>query len=950
MSEAQYLIGIDLGTSNCAMAYIEIARGAEAPVEDFQIAQLVRPGETRVLPLLPSCIYLPGEHELTAELTRLPWDSKGVEIVGEFARWQGARVPGRLITSAKSWLCHPGVDRSAPILPWGAPPDVSKVSPLSASARLLAHMVQAWNASHLAAPMSAQDVVITVPASFDEVARTLTVQAAQAAGLEKFNLLEEPQAAFYDFTARHRNDLARVLQGIRMILVVDVGGGTSDFTLLQAGVSPEGPVLRRIAVGEHLMLGGDNMDATLSRIVEERMLGQGRRLSMTQWTQLTQVARLAKEHLLCADPKRARRRGQKAAATVESDDYILSIASEGSRLVGRTLTARLSRREAEKLVLDGFFPTCEAEATPQREGRTALQEVGLPYAQDPAITRHLCSFLRAHAMATWSAIGGAAVSGMPRPDAILLNGGVFNSGPITQRLLEVVSSWWPQAPPVPLLKYDSLDLAVARGAAFYGLARRGLGYRIGGGSAHALFVGLEKAGTKEPMALCVIPRGQEEGQVVDAGSQTFQLSLGRPVRFPLFSTASDRLERAGDVIQVSDDLHALAPTHTLLKSREAAAGTVPVHLQAMLTEIGTLELWCVSNSSSERWRLEFELRGGSSQESIVISQAVAPSFSEARQWIERIFGGKTGSSSGSVKFKGVPPKDVKQLWSALEKTLGPREAWPLSVLRELWSVLLAGAPRRRRSAEHERVFFQLMGYTLRPGFGYPLDDWRCEQSAGLFSEGVQFHNDKALWKEFWVMWRRIAGGLSPNRHQEIWNYLKPFLALRVPTRTVKHLAKPKGVQPEGTDEMARLAAGLEHLPWQEKAEVGDWMAERLLDPAQASGPWTWAIGRLGARTPIFGSVHQTVPPQKAAEWLTRLLPPEVLRLEGALFALAQLARRTGDRTRDLDEPVRAQVLSALEQQDASPSWRRMVCEVVALEAKDKARALGDTLPAGLVLP
>lgn len=931
------------------MACVELARGAEGPVLDFQIPQLMRAGETAILDLLPSCIYLPGPHELPVEAARLPWNSEPGRIVGEFARWQGARVPGRLVVSAKSWLCHPGVDRSAAILPWGALGDVPRLSPVTASALLLQHMALAWNSTHPEAPLAAQEVVLTVPASFDEVARALTVKAAHEAGFVKFNLLEEPQAAFYDFTARHRKDLAAVLERIRLVLVVDVGGGTSDFTLVQCGVSPEGTLLRRIAVGEHLMLGGDNMDAALSRLVEERILGEGRRLTMPQWTQLTQVARLAKESLLGAPPTPDPNR-KRASPGIEPDHYNVSILSEGSRLVGGTLSARIEKREAEQVVLDGFFPACGWEALPQRGGRVALREVGLPYAQDPAITRHLAAFLRAHAPAAHAALGEPAdAPRLPRPDAILLNGGVFNSVPITNRLVEVVSSWWPQAGLVPLLAHDSLDLAVARGAAFYGLARRGLGHRIGGGSAHALFVGLDKAGSEQPMALCVAPRGQEEGEVVDLGGRVFQLSVGRPVRFPLYSTASDRIEKSGDVVPVNDDLHPLAPIHTLLKGTAGTSGSVPVHLRALLTEIGTLELWCVSNSSAERWRLEFELRGEPVENGVSLTESMPSSFGEARYWVEKFFGGKAGISPARAELKGAIPKEVKQLWNTLERILGPREEWRLPILRELWSTLFAGAGRRRRSPEHERVFFQLLGYTLRPGFGYPLDDWRCEQSFKLFAEAVQFHSEKAVWKEFWVLWRRIAGGLSASRHEEIWKYLKPFLAGRVPPHPTKHLGKPKGATPESLDEMARLAAGLEHLPWQEKLELGDWVAARLLDMTKASGPWTWALGRLGARAPIYGSIHQVVPPAKATEWVARLLEPRVVRLDGAAFALAQLARLTGDRTRDLEESTRVDVLRALQLGDASPSWQRMVTEIVPLEAADKARALGDTLPVGLVL-
>jgi molecular chaperone DnaK (HSP70) len=944
MGGAKYLIGIDLGTSNCAVAYVEPERGAQAPVVDFEIPQLVRPGEVASLDLLPSCVYLPGPHETTGDNERFAWATDPGGIVGEFARWQGARVPGRLVVSSKSWLCHAGVDREAAILPWGAPADVAKLSPVAAAARLLKHIALAWNEAHPDAPLASQEVVVTVPASFDEVARALTVQAARTAGYENFRLLEEPQAAFYDFTARHRQNLGAVLEGIRLVLVVDVGGGTSDFTLVQTSETAEGPVLRRIAVGEHLMLGGDNMDAALGRLLEERMVGKGRRLTMTQWTQLTQAARAAKENLLGATPRRSRNQ-KRGAPSADGEFYTVSVASEGSRLIGGALSSRIERAEAQSAVLDGFFPACDASAIPERGGRAALQEVGLPFAHDAAITRHLAAFLRAHATAAHVALGQPGdTAGLPRPDAVLLNGGVFNSPAITKKLLKVLSSWWPDAEPLRLLAHGSLDLAVARGAAFYGLARRGLGRRIGGGAAHALYVGLETAGTEGPKALCVIPRGQAEGTPLDLGERTFRLSLGRPVRFPLYSTAADRPEKSGDVVSIGDDFHALPPIHTLLKGTGTKDGMVPVHLRAMLTEIGTLELWCVSDNSSERWRLEFELRGETPSNEVTLTESMPATFGEARASIERCFAPKAGKVPAQA-----PPKEVKQLWSSLESTLGPRDGWGLPVLRELWSALFAGAPRRRRSPEHERVFFQLLGYTLRPGFGYALDEWRCEQSAGLFAQGVNFQAEKAVWNEYWVLWRRIAGGLNPGRHEEIWAHLKPFLALRVPPKPARHLPRPKGPQPEGTDEMARLAASLEHLPWQEKLEFGEWILARLLDPEQARGPWAWALGRLGARAPIYGSIHQVIPPAPILSWITKLLEPRLRQLEGGFFALAQLARLTGDRVRDLDEATRGGVLRALESADASPSWQRMVSEVVPLAAADRARALGDTLPVGLQL-
>jgi len=927
-AEARFLVGIDLGTSNCAVASVDPALGPGAPVVDFPLTQAIRPGEVAPRPLLPSCLYLPGPHELAAGATRLPWETPEESVAGEFARWQGARVPGRLVASAKSWLCHAAVDRTAPILPWGAPAEVAKISPVEASRRLLAHILRAWDAAHPDAPLAAQEVIVTVPASFDEAARALTATAARQAGLEKFTLVEEPQAAFYDFTARHRDQLEAALAGVRLVLVVDVGGGTSDFTLVQVACGPEGPVLRRIAVGDHLMLGGDNMDAALGRRAEERMLPGGGKLTAAQWTQLTQAARLAKESLL----------GPAAPAR-----HHLSIAGEGSRLLGGTLSAQITRGEAEELILEGFFPPCGAEEGPRRAGRVALQELGLPYAPDAAVTRHLAAFLRAHAPAGHAALGATPPpAGLPRPDAILLNGGVFNSPALAARLVQAVSAWWPEAPAIPLLPHDSLELAVARGAAFYGLVRRGLGRRITGGAAHALFVGLE-AGSA-PSALCVIPRGQEEGESIEITGRVFQLALGRPVRFPLFSSASDRLERSGDIVPVSEDMRPLPPIHTLLKGAAGKAGSVPVHLRAGLTEIGTLELWCVAEGGGERWRLEFELREGQAAGGAAVTESMPASFAEACRWVSLIFGAKPPPPA---QVRGVPPKDVRQLWASLERTLGPRAEWRPSVLRELWGALFAGAAKRRRSADHERVFFQLLGFCLRPGFGCPLDEWRAAQSARLFAESVTFHKEKAVWNEYWVFWRRIAGGLDEERHREIWAYLQPHLPAWSGAESGRNAPRAKGVQPQGQDEMIRLAAALEHIDPADKSALGDMLVSRLRLPDATGGPAAWSLGRLGARVPVRASAHKTVAPEIASRWIHWLLDPRILRHDGVPFAIAQMARLSGDRSRDVDDRTRHAVLSALAAAGAPESWSRMVREMVVLEAADNARALGDWLPVGL---
>lgn len=919
---AKYVIGIDLGTSNCAVAFTEPAQGAGAKVVDFPVPQLVRPGELTPKPLYPSAVYLPFAGEFPEGSLALPWAAPP-HVTGELARWQGGRVPGRVVTSAKSWLIHSGVDRQAAILPWGSPADVPRLSPVQAQAALLQHLRDAWDHAHPEAPLSQQEVVLTIPASFDEAARALTLQAARDAGfdLQRLSLLEEPQAAFYDFTSRNRDALAKALKDVRLVLVVDVGGGTTDFSLVQVAMLPEGPALKRIAVGEHLLLGGDNMDAALARHLEGKALGEGKRFTGAQWTQAMQVARGAKEALLGDAPPASQK---------------LSIASGGSKLLGGTVSAELTREEVEALVARGFFPDVEATSLPEAPKRGAVVELGLPFAQDAAITRHLVAFLKAHASAGHLALGESAdAPGLPRPDAILLNGGVFNSPVLTRALVDAVSKLWPEKKKVPLLKHDSLDLAVARGAAYSGLARKALGKKIGGGAPRAFYAVVSSDGARK--GVCLVPRGLEEGETVELKDRDFTLTLGKPVQFQLVSTTADRLDKVGELVDVEGEaFHALPPIHTILQGQKGA--TVKVHLVATLTEVGTVALSCVSGE--QRWRLEFELRGSTKGETLTVTESMPARFTDATLEVERVFG---------TKPLPVEPKDVKNLFRTLEKVLGPRETWTVPVLRELWTPLFAGVAKRRRSPDHEKVMYQLLGYALRPGVGYPLDAWRCEQTFSIFKDLVTHHGEQPIWIEYWVLWRRIAGGLTESAQQALWAVLKPHLQRKVPVGLPPPTGKLKGVQPQGLEEMVRCAAALELLAPAEKEELGGWIASRLAAPDTAGGPWAWALGRLGARVPVQGATHRVVSTETATKWIDALLALDHKRHDGAPFALSQLARRTGDRSRDVDDATREKVLAALTAAKAPDSWKQLVAEVVQLSAADEARALGDTLPIGLAL-
>ncbi|HEY5677481.1 MAG TPA: Hsp70 family protein, partial [Myxococcales bacterium] len=727
----RYAVGIDLGTSNSALAYADLDE-RDPEVRVFEVPQLVAAAQTQPRKLLPSHLYLPASVEKLGE-----------SVVGAFARERGAQVPGRHVASAKSWLCHPSVDRTAGILPWGAPPDVTRLSPVTASARILAHLRGAWDAAHPSAPLAGQEVIVTVPASFDEGARAHTLRATAEAGLPRVVLLEEPQAAFYDWTRVHRGSLADELREVRLLLVVDVGGGTTDLTLIRAEVREDAPpLLQRIAVGDHLLLGGDNMDMALARAAEARMPG---RLDSARFGALVEACRGAKELLLSAEAP--------ARATV-------AVAGSGSRLVGGAQSADLSREEVRALLLDGFFPRVTATDAPARTARTAgLTEMGLPYAADPAITRHAAAFLQRHAR---TAAG-------QHLDAVLYNGGALTPTLLADRLTEVISSWGGR--PLRRLRNDAPDLAVARGAATYALVRRGLGLRIGGGSPRAYYVGV---GDGEK-AVCVVPRGAAEGSEQPLG-RDFTLVLGRPVRFRLFASSGYRPEQPGDVVAVDDDLAELPPVQAVIPGE----GTVPVRVRASLTEIGTLEVFC---EGAQRWKLEFQLRAGA-PEAGAVSQ-LPRAIDAAREQIQIVYGKKP-----------VAQAHAKDLWRALERALGDRASWTLATDRDLWGVLWAGAQKRRRSADHERIFLSLCGYLLRPGFGAPLDEWRTEQAWTLFAQGLTHHKEAAVWASWWILWRRVAAGLPGDAHEALFEAVAPHLRPAPKGRVANPGKRPPGLAPD----------------------------------------------------------------------------------------------------------------------------------------------------------
>ena len=596
LDEPTYTIGVDLGTTHCAVAAVDhdLSEGEEIALEVLRVPQSVAPGEVEARDLLPSFLYLPHESELPAGATALPWSPTPAHLVGELARRLGSKSPSRLVSSAKSWLSHPGVDRRGAILPNDAPEEERRLSPVDASVQYLAHLREAWDQAHPEAPFAAQEVVLTVPASFDPAARELTAEAAASAGYRNLTLLEEPQAALYSWVQSTGAGWRERLSVGDVILVVDVGGGTTDFSLIAVQERGGALGLERIAVGDHILLGGDNMDLALAYAVKAKLEGEGKRVEDWQVRGIVQGCRQAKEALLAG-----------AAETVP-----IVVPSRGRRLVGGSLRTELTRAEVEAVVLDGFFPIVGADERPSARARGALTQLGLPYAQDAGVTRHLAAFLARHAE------GGASFR---HPTALLWNGGVLKAPAIAERLTEVVRQWLAQdrAPAARLLEGPDLDRAVARGAAYYGYARRGGGVRIRGGLARAYYVGVETAqpavpGMAPPVhALCVAPFGLEEGQEAAPLPQELGLVVGEPVRFRFFGSSVRRDDVSGTVLQrwSDDELVELGAIEATLPADDRPAGDiVPVRLGARVTEVGTLVLEARPREGERRWNVELSLR------------------------------------------------------------------------------------------------------------------------------------------------------------------------------------------------------------------------------------------------------------------------------------------------------------------------------------------------------
>ena len=917
-------VGIDLGTTNSALAWTD-ARGA---IRIFDVAQIAAPGEITRIPTLPSFLYLPTPAERQAHLLGLPWNDTPDAVAGIFARDQGGLVPGRQVASAKSWLANPSVDRTAPLLPWHAE-EGPRLSPVEASAHLLGHLREAWNdqgtghTNRSATRLEQHPIVLTVPASFDEEARELTLQAAAAAGLAHAILLEEPIAALYAWIAAHRRQMADLLPDGALVLVGDVGGGTTDFSLMRTSTAGEDLRFERIAIGEHLLLGGDNLDLALAALVEQKLTGGGApRLSLAQRLLLRRKCSAAKEHLL---------------STPADDRVTITILGSGRGIVAGGLSAELTREETVHTLTEGFLPITRADDLPARDRRGGLRELGLPYETEPAITKHLAAFL-----ARAAAAGSDPSAGPARPAAVLFNGGFFTPPFARARVLDALESWSGIRP--ALLDNERPEAAVAVGAAFYArlrahpdAARRLL---IRAGSARAYYIGLRTVDGAG--AVCVMPRGTQEGTTLTL-DHAFTVTTNQPVAFTLYSSTARR-DQQNDLITFadSDDVHRHAPLVTVMRygkrSRRVALG---VRLRVVFTETGSLELWCESRETDHRWRLAFNLRAseadpldapGEGQDAATDTHDEAIVDTAAIESAVRLVRAAFGDGEGTA----IRPE---ALVGELESTLGfGKHAWPLGVIRRLADSLLEAASGRTRTPAHEIRWLNLTGFCTRPGFGAATDKFRISELRAVYAAGLTFPQDIQCQVEWLVLWQRVAAGFTPGHQRE--------LAQRVGGQIGLGQKKPPRLNPQVEREAWRLLASLERLDAGQRAKLGDELMDHLRRDAR-NRSWLWAIGRFGARAPLYGPLSSVVAPAIAERWIDRLLSRPVTPDSAA--AVVQIAAMTGDPARDIGDDVRARALAALTAASIPAEASTALTAVVMPKPLDLAQAFGESLPEGLIL-
>lgn len=906
LRDSRFIIGIDLGTTNSVVSFVD-RYSKDKKVEEFKVQQLIAAGETDACDSLPSFCYLPLEHELEKGTLELPWQSKEENSIGVFSRNHGSGIPERFISSAKSWLSHKGVDRMAGILPWGSEIDANlKLSPVDVSRLILNHIREAWNFENgkkkdkdgSKCTLEESQVIITVPASFDETARELTVEAAKKTGYKHITLLEEPLAAFYSWLEKNENWEENLSEGDK-ILIVDIGGGTTDFSLINF---EKGSNLRRTAVGNHLLLGGDNIDMTLARKVESQLK---KKLNPREWSILCQRCRQAKEELLDPNGK---------------EEVTVAISTSGSSLVGNTVTGKLNKEEVLELIMEGFYPLISVESKlPEKKG--GIRDLALPYERDPSVSAHLLSFLKK-----------ASENDAPLiPDKILFNGGSMIPVVLRERIIELLNSWSEKK--VDELQAWNLDKAVATGAGYYGLVRYGEGVRVQGGIARAYY--MEIASADGSKLICIMPRDTNEGEVQTLSNLKFKVRTNEALKFPVHSSATRLKDKLEDQVSDREEISELPPLITSLQFGKTKK-SVEVEVSTVLNETGTLEVWLNSTESQHKWQLKFDMRAlhshsedSSKAESMNQAEAVIVSdeqMKEAEKAIQDVFNGLE-----------KPGKLIKKLEDIFEMN---RNKWSLQLIRQMADFLLNLKDEAKKSAPLEARWMNLLGFCLRPGFGDSADEFRIKQLWTLWFGGPNFKTDAQVNAEWWVLWRRISGGLNNGRQEQIAHTLMKSV---MPNDSYKKNTK---YGPQEKMESWRCLASLERISTKLKKRITDVQLERI---SRLEDYEYWTLARLNARKLFYGPADLTASSKDASSLANLIQSANSKPSPMALFTISHICALTGDKHLDVNEKALKASVKYLETHKAQESYVQHLKEVVVDSAEESKQVLGDSLPIGLEL-
>ena len=913
----RYIVGIDLGTTNTSVSYVDLSTNFRG-FKTFNIPQLVKQGYIESLAILPSFCYVVDVNDFPTGVLDLPWRKEKNYAVGTFALEHGSLTPTGLISSAKSWLCHKSMNQKDAILPIDCRDEKLRISPVEASRRYLDHIRQAWNyeiaKGNPELELEQQNIILTVPASFNEVARSLTAEAAKLAGFESITFLEEPQAAFYHWISQNETDWHALFKDGDMILVCDVGGGTTDFSMIRFTLKGEIPTFERMAVGDHLLLGGDNIDTALAYYIENEYL-KDQELSIVDWKRIYHEARKAKESLL----------------SEKTDCYRVILQGKGSGVVKGTLSIELEREKITKFLNDGFFPILPWEEAKKIKKTSGLRSMGLAYEDDPCITKQLAHFLEG--------------SKCPPPNFLLFNGGTMTAPSFQNAIKNSLNLWFPENT-LQVISVKNIELAVSRGATYYGKARQGEGVRISSGSPRNFYLEFSEDG-REKRALCLISRGAEEGTIYRP-HHIFSAKANQPVTFNLYASHTRIADLPGEIISINpEELHQLPPIVTVLHFGKKIDQIVDVCLNIEYTPLGTLQILLESLSTDHRWNLEFQLKSVAGQDNqlSLINKGLSDQTFDVKL-LET--GKKVIDSYFSNQITTKPFKMIQELETIFDLK---KEEWSPSILRGIAAHLLLYSPQKNTSSDWEAKWWNLMGYSLRPGFGYPLDDYKIKELWRIILRDLKVVKAEECIIQQLIFFRRISGGLNKGQQTQLYHQIIPSIVDK----------KSKIIDFKGSrekyryQESIRTLASFERIDRGAKITLGRAILAQIKSGKGENADF-WALGRIGARELMYGAPSHVIPPEECVNWIKQLLEvKERYSLVKMQFPLIQLVRKVCCKELEVDETIRKQVIdlycstAQIKEKENNQHIKRLIEGMDVVDHSDRETIFGDNLPIGLNL-